>query len=307
MVENIQFKEVNDSLQSKLKEDVRKLNSSDDIFVQADKSRNMYRMDKTGYDKLLTENITQKYKYADPEIAADIDAEFNEISTKLNISDRKNKTSNKPAFITIKDHKEQFQTNTKCRLINPSKSEMGRVSKTILDYINSSIRTKLCVNQWRSTDAVLKWFTDLEEKSKLTFLLFDIIYYYPSISEELLAKSLKWARQFITIQETEYDAIMHSRRSLLHDNNGKTWVKRDAQKQFDVSMGAFDGAEICELGGLYILHQLEKKLNLHSIGLYRDDGLATLKSMSGSDADWARKDLIKVFQDCGLKSRLKPT
>ena len=95
--------------------------------------------------------------------------------------------------------------------------------------------------------------------------------------------------------ESEYDAIMHSRRSLLHDNNGKTWVKRDAQKQFDVSMGAFDGAEICELVGLYILHQLEKKLNLHSIGLYRDDGLATLKSMSGSDADRARKDLIKVF------------
>ena len=301
MVENIQFQEVNDSLQSKLKEDVKKLDSSDDIFVQADKSRNMYKMDGSSYDKLLTENITQKYRIADPEITAGIDAEFNEIAAKLNISDRIDQTSIKPAFITVKDHKEQFQTNTKCRLINPSKSEMGRVSKSILDRINTSIRTKLHVNQWRSTDSVLKWFTDLNEKSKLTFLLFDIVDYYPSISEELLDKSLKWAKQFITIQETEYEAIMHSRRSLLYDNNGKTWVKRDAKKQFDVSMGAFDGAEVCELVGLYILNQLEKKLNLQSIGLYRDDGLAVLKSMSGSESDRARKELIKVFQECGLK------
>ena len=66
-------------------------------------------------------------------------------------------------------------------------------------------------------------------------------------------------------------------------------------------MGAYDGAEICELVGLYALSQLKGRLNTHSAGLYRDDGLAVLRRASGSRADRARKDLIKVFGELGLR------
>ena len=38
-------------------------------------------------------------------------------------------------------------------------------------------------------------------------------------------------------------------------------------------MGSFDGAEICELVGIYILHNLSQITNKRDIGLYRDDGL----------------------------------
>ena len=62
-----------------------------------------------------------------------------------------------------------------------------------------------------------------------------------------------------------------------------------------------DGAEICELVGLYALSQIKKRLNTHSAGLYRDDGLAVLSRASGSRADRARKDLIKIFSDLGLR------
>ena len=37
------------------------------------------------------------------------------------------------AFITMKDHKDRFMNDLPCRLINPSKPEMRRVSKSILD------------------------------------------------------------------------------------------------------------------------------------------------------------------------------
>ena len=40
---------------------------------------------------------------------------------------------------------------------------------------------------------------------------------------------------------------MHSRRTLLHDNKGNMWNKKEIKKQFDVSMGAFDGADVCEV------------------------------------------------------------
>ena len=38
-------------------------------------------------------------------------------------------------------------------------------------------------------------------------------------------------------------------RTLLFDHKNRAWVKREANKEFDVSMGAYDGAEVCELVG----------------------------------------------------------
>ena len=37
---------------------------------------------------------------------------------------------------TIKDHKPGFMDNPQCRLLNPSKSELGRAAKQILTRIN---------------------------------------------------------------------------------------------------------------------------------------------------------------------------
>ena len=62
-----------------------------------------------------------------------------------------------PAYITLKDHKENFRNNTKCRLINPSKSEVGLVSKSYLSNIIASISKKTKVNQWRNTSTVINW------------------------------------------------------------------------------------------------------------------------------------------------------
>ena len=46
--------------------------------------------------------------------------------------------------------------------------------------------------------------------------------------------------------------IKHARKSLLFDSTG-VWVKNDDNPLFDVTMGSFDGAEVCELVGLYLL------------------------------------------------------
>ena len=45
-------------------------------------------------------------------------------------------------YITLKDHKENFRHNTKCRLINPSKSEVGRISKKYLNDIIADVLAK---------------------------------------------------------------------------------------------------------------------------------------------------------------------
>ena len=49
---------------------------------------------------------------------------------------------------------------------------------------------------------------------------------------------------------------------------------KDYKNLFDVTMGSYDGAEVCELVGLFILKHLGEKFGKENIGLYRDDGLA---------------------------------
>ena len=300
LIKNIEFKKTRSKFQNKLKNDVLKINESNEIIVAADKTSNMYEMSYENYDKLLSENITQRYKKEKHQTAASIVNECKSIAKKLHIENRLRSTIEKPAFITIKDHKENFENNMKCRLINPTKTEIGRVSKYILDRINTDIRSKCKLNQWKNTKDAINWFSQLRQKNKLTFLTFDIIDFYPSISDELLNKSIEWARKHTSIDDQEYETIMHSRRTLLHDNKGNMWTKKEIKKQFDVSMGAFDGAEVCELIDLCIISTINESIKFESIGLYRDDGLAVLKSATGSESERMRKRLIKTFQDNDL-------
>ena len=76
-------------------------------------------------------------------------------------------------FITMKDHKENFENNPKVRFINPAKNEIGRISKHILEKINRNLRTTLDLNQWKSTQNVIDWFDNIDEKaiSKLLLLI----------------------------------------------------------------------------------------------------------------------------------------
>ena len=50
--------------------------------------------------------------------------------------------------IRPKDHKENFRNNTKYRLINPSKSEIGLISKKYLSNIIPEVKEKTGTNQW---------------------------------------------------------------------------------------------------------------------------------------------------------------
>ena len=56
-------------------------------------------------------------------------------------------------------------------------------------------------------------------------------------------------------------------------------------------MGSFDGAEICELIGLYLLDKLSNITGKNQIGLYRDDGLALIDNPNGPKLDKLRKKL----------------
>ena len=68
---------------------------------------------------------------------------------------------------------------------------------------------------------------------------------------------------------------------------------------------SYDGAEICELVGIYIQSKLAKLIDKKNLGLYRDDGLILLKNTKGREVDQIRKKVIKIFKDVGFKIEIK--
>ena len=86
--------------------------------------------------------------------------------------------------------------------------------------------------------------------------MFNIKDFYPSINEKLLWEAIRFAKLYISITNKDIETIFHARKSLLYYND-EPWVKK-GESNFEVSMGAYDGAEVCELIGIFMLSLLSK-------------------------------------------------
>ena len=198
----------------------------------------------------------------------------------------------------MKDHKENFLNYTTTRFINPAKNKIGRISKQILDQINSKLCEILKVNEWKNTGSVINWFKKVASKSSHKCLMFGIKDFYPSIKEVLLIEALEFTKQHVTIKSKDRETIFHTRKSLLY-KEGEPWIKKRTNN-FDVTMGSYDGADVCELIGIFMLSLIGNKYNPNNIGLYRDDGLAVFKNTSGPQPDTIKKTFQRMFKNKGL-------
>ena len=88
-------------------------------------------------------------------------------------------------------------------------------------YVANTIKVK----QWRNNTTVIDWFKLLPQKDKSRFVKFDIVEFYPSISEELLNRSISFARSITIISDSVINIINHSRKSLLFDRIS-VWVRK---------------------------------------------------------------------------------
>ena len=120
-------------------------------------------------------------------MASDINKVSKTIAQKIHLDDKMEVFQKKESFVTLKDHKESFENNSKCRLINPSKTDIGKIAKQILQSYVHKLRDMAGVNQWGNTTGVTEWFSSMKGALKNPkFLIFDIESFYPSISQQLL-------------------------------------------------------------------------------------------------------------------------
>ena len=108
------------------------------------------------------------------------------------------------------------------------------------------------------------------------------------------------AQQYVDIPPDQVNIILSTKKNILFSEN-QAWVKKSNSK-CDVTMGSFDGAEACELIGLFLLSQLSN-LNIN-VGLYRDDGLG-MSTQRPQQVEQTKKQICKIFKDNGLKVIIK--
>ena len=70
---------------------------------------------------------------------------------------------------------------------------------------------------------------------------------------------------------------------------------------FDVEIGVYDGAEVCQLVGTFLLEKVSEICNKSNIGLYRDDGLSIFRNKSGTQLERMKKKLQRLFKEHDLE------
>ena len=93
--------------------------------------------------------------------------------------------------------------------------------------------------------------------------------------------------------------MYHARKSLLFSNE-KSWMKRE-RNLFDVTMGAYDGVEVCQFVRIFMLNKISEKYDKNDISLYRDDGLAVFKNISGPKSERIKQTFQSLFKKYGLE------
>ena len=140
------------------------------------------------------------------------------------------------AYITVKDHREGFPKKLSFRLINPSKSDIGKISKNLLDKINKILILNTSLNQWKNTANVIDWFKNVVNEKQCSFIQFDMENFYPSISLNLFNEAIQYASTITDISGSDKAIIKQSRKTLLFHKN-QPYEKKSGDPDFDVPMG----------------------------------------------------------------------
>ena len=69
----------------------------------------------------------------------------------------------------------------------------------------------------------------------------------------------------------------------------------------------YDGAELCELVGTFLLEKISEICNKSNIGLYRDDGLSIFRNKSGTQLEKIKKKFQRLFKEYDLEITAKIT
>ena len=114
--------------------------------------------------------------------------------------------------------------------------------------------------------------------------------------ESLFKKSISFPKEYHHISDEVVKIKNHYRKSSIKVNFAK---RKKWESCFDMTMGGYNWAEICELAGIYILTHLATIIKKSNCGLYRDGNLLIVCNVNRQQTDPTNAN-IKIFKDVGF-------
>ena len=111
LIKGVEFRPVRNAHQAKLSTFKKKVKECSDLLVNSDKTGNLYRVTKAEYNDLLINEVTKTYKKENIDKVTAIDKKAKDVANKLGIESRVMRTKQSQCFLTLKDHKADFNTN----------------------------------------------------------------------------------------------------------------------------------------------------------------------------------------------------
>lgn len=135
---------------------------------------------------------------------------------------------------------------------------------------------------------MITWFGKNKQQNKISLIIFDIINFYRSIKPHHLLKAIRFARKYTCIEVKDIKVIKHICKTT---STLKLITKKDENTLYDVSMGSFFCADLCEFERLYVLHSLQSIYNANEIVSLRDNGLANIAQKRNYFLENAKKKI----------------
>ena len=93
------------------------MDRSKDLYIAGDKSTNYYKVGYKEYSKHLERDITTSYSKSERKDFNNVTKDDKRIAQDLGISERVFKTSERQAFLSYKDHKENFKNDSSLKVL----------------------------------------------------------------------------------------------------------------------------------------------------------------------------------------------
>ena len=118
---------------------MKKVQTSKKTLTPADQTSTMYRLNNNNHQNLLRNAIKITCKKTINNIGTKINKKGIKFAKQENTLDKTEMNDTGNSLVTLKGHKVNFINHATAWAINPSKNEIGRISRCILDQINTKL------------------------------------------------------------------------------------------------------------------------------------------------------------------------
>ena len=118
MRKNLEYRDAKNEFSKKLMDNIKLIKNTKEMLINADKSRNIYKVSAENHKNNLVENLTKTQKKSNKARVNSINKDTKKLAAKLKIADRMKRMEESEACIIVENHKEDFPQKPSFKLIN---------------------------------------------------------------------------------------------------------------------------------------------------------------------------------------------